>query len=512
MELFSRKKKIQATEGARGSVGVLDGITWGASASGLGGTSNEYLTYGVQVAETYRKYNGQSAYGCASVRVIVDTRTAFIAGEGIALATDDEKFSAWAQSFLRDSKLSGSGFFEAVMGTEMTGRALFMMTSRLGTFPLVKRIAYKGEAYRISSDGRTVYLKEGNTERAYPAERFLFIRTGGDDTGQDEPTTRVGLVLTDCENYERALKEIRLTNYTTSRITPTFKTESDSETTSLTANLKTAGWRIGQAFVGKAAFKYEGAPTSALDNLKTELSSTTKNISAVTGVPVHWFGWTDLMSNRATAEDLYQMIANATSRERTLIAEGMYDLIVKAQASYIDAGGTDISAINRDFTVTIPSIDYGRFESLVRALSVAYNDKAISIDDYRSYIPGIDPLETKRAVEAATEANKPEPIDLLAEDDEDEDAQATPEQKPAPQSTPLVEGAATNIASTALNGAQVASLMDLATQVSTGQLPLLVAKAIARAAFPFVDESVLSEIFTPLEGFVPESRQQEPVK
>lgn len=433
MGRFSWTKKIQATEGARGSVGILDGITWGATGGGVGGTSNEYLTYGVQVAETYRKYNGQSAYGGASVRVIVDTRTAFIAGEGIALATDDEKFAAWAQRFLRDSKLSGSGFFEAVMGTEMTGRALFMITGRLGTFPIVKRIAYKGEAYRIAADGNTVYLKDGNTERAYPAERFIFIRTGGDDSGQDEPSTRVGMVLTDCENYERALKDIRLTNYTTSRITPTFKTASDNETTALTAKLKAAGWRIGQAFVGSAAFKFEGAPTSALDNLKTELSSTTKNISAVTGVPVHWFGWTDLMSNRATAEDLYQMIANATSRERTLIAEGMYELIVKAQASYIDAGGTEISAVNSDFTVTIPSIDYGRFESLVRALSVAYNDKAISIDDYRSYIPGIDPLETKRAVDAAAEANKPEPIDLLAEDDDDE----KPGEKKPPKQEPV---------------------------------------------------------------------------
>ena len=36
---------------------------------------------------------------------------------------------------------------------------------------------------------------------------------------------------------------------------------------------------------------------------------------------------------------------------------------------------------------------------MVKALNMAYADEAISIDDYRNAIPGINPLKTAKAVE-----------------------------------------------------------------------------------------------------------------
>jgi hypothetical protein len=119
------------------------------------------------------------------------------------------------------------------------------------------------------------------------------------------------------------------------------------------------------------------------------------------------------MSNRATDDDLYQTISNGTSRERTLIAEGLYELIVKAQTLYIDAGGTELKEVNKNFTVSIPSVDYGKFESMVRALSLAYSDKIISADDYRSFIPGIDQLKTKTALAEQAKADVQDILDEL---------------------------------------------------------------------------------------------------
>jgi hypothetical protein len=69
---------------------------------------------------------------------------------------------------------------------------------------------------------------------------------------------------------------------------------------------------------------------------------------------------------------------------------------------------------------------------------------------------------------------------------------------------PAAAAGAETVQDTALNGAQVAALADLASQVALGQLPLGTARAIARAAFPAVSDQTLDSIFKPLATFTPE--------
>lgn len=79
--------------------------------------------------------------------------------------------------------------------------------------------------------------------------------------------------------------------------------------------------------------------------------------------------------------------------------------------------------------------------------------------------------------------------------------------EPTGEANPTAAAAAqsaTNVAATALNGAQVQALASLATQVATGQLPAATARAIAGAAFPTVDAAVLDSVFDPLDTFTPE--------
>lgn len=407
MGVFGRKK-IQATEGFRGDVDISDGITWSPVSSDVPGTTNTYRSYTAQVAETYRKYNGKSEWGNAQVRTIVDTRAAFIAGEGISLATKDERFAEWAKTFLKETRLSGSKFFSLVMAAEMSGLTVIVLKRKIGDYPSVEIMGCK--------------VKNGQVERPVVNKLSealsVVIKTGGDGTDSEETTTRTGLILNECETYDRAQKDLRRSNYYGARITPTWKTESDNETKSLIASIKKAGWRVGQGFIGKAALSFLTPGTGATDNLQKEMAAAAKTISAVSSIPVHWLGHTDLMSNRATADDLYQTISNGTSRERVLIAEGMYELLVKAQAAYIDSGGTEITTVTRDFTISIPSVDYGRFESMVRALSLAYSDGIISEDDYRAFIPGIDPLETKKALAHKEKADISDILDSLNEPEE----------------------------------------------------------------------------------------------
>jgi hypothetical protein len=112
------------------------------------------------------------------------------------------------------------------------------------------------------------------------------------------------------------------------------------------------------------------------------------------------------MSNRSTAETLYEMIKQHTVNERSIWESSLYDMIIKAQEMYIDSGGQEISNLDYNFEVKLPLIDFAGFLDRVKALNLAYTDEAISIDDYRNMLPGIDPYKTKRAIEKEKKSEK----------------------------------------------------------------------------------------------------------
>jgi len=80
-------------------------------------------------------------------------------------------------------------------------------------------------------------------------------------------------------------------------------------------------------------------------------------------------------------------------------------------------------------------------------------------------------------------------------------APASPPALPAPEDeeTPVAEVAAGEpVANTALNGAQISSLVNLAGSARSGELPADSAKAIAIAAFPGISEAAIAAIFDPI--------------
>jgi HK97 family phage portal protein len=71
-----------------------------------------------------------------------------------------------------------------------------------------------------------------------------------------------------------------------------------------------------------------------------------------------------------------------------------------------------------------------------------------------------------------------------------------PEQETEPQEP--VTDAPEAVADTAMNGAQIASLLTIATAAASGELPAATAKAIVQAAFPVLDASQVDAILDPL--------------
>lgn len=88
-------------------------------------------------------------------------------------------------------------------------------------------------------------------------------------------------------------------------------------------------------------------------------------------------------------------------------------------------------------------------------------------------------------------------------------AKIGPEEPAEPVADPVAGGEP--VANTALNGAQVSSLVALASKVKTGEIPKGTAIAIAKAAFPAIDAALIDAMFAPItEGTSSNQEQTNP--
>lgn len=93
-------------------------------------------------------------------------------------------------------------------------------------------------------------------------------------------------------------------------------------------------------------------------------------------------------------------------------------------------------------------------------------------------------------------------------------ANQLPTGQTSPQDAPILANAppAADVAATALNGAQISSLVDIVAKVGEGLLPLESAKAIAQASFPFLSQTVLDAIFSGLQPMIKSNLPDENLK
>lgn len=141
----------------------------------------------------------------------------------------------------------------------------------------------------------------------------------------------------------------------------------------------------------------------------------------------------------------------------------------------------------------------GDLQTRFAAYSVALNNGFLTINEVRereNYAP-IDGGDVARAPVnlAVVDSNTKEAGDVAGFIGEPEET-AEPV---AQESADIVAGAEV-VADTALNGAQVTSLVELALKVSLGELPKDSAKAIAAAAFPAISAEVIASIFEPISA------------
>jgi hypothetical protein len=189
--------------------------------------------------------------------------------------------------------------------------------------------------------------------------------------------------------------------------TPYFKCASKEESNAMQTRLASMNWKIGKILAGTAEYSLIGMTVSGKDSLEKEIITNAKMISGATGVPVHFLGFPDLMSNRSTSTDLFEFITASTAKERGVWAgfyEEMFDKVIeKANAELkqnLEPG---------KIKVEILQVSDAKIQELANIWLPLYTGGVIDLDYMLSKIPDIDPKKVK-AYKAAEDAKMLESI------------------------------------------------------------------------------------------------------
>ena len=425
--MFISKKKLKRmriqAEGNRNAIDILTTLVTQVRTGSKEINLNNFTSYDSQVNETYRMYDAVSDYGGELLKGIIETRTSFIAGEGISVYAEKKVTEKYIKKFFDLNQLNGSRLLNMVLTGEMEGKNLVILQ------PKRKEIFYKKELLkgfitarsfswyinnyeiqvnkfdtdeitRISYKSKTDEMKE----KTIPIKQAIYIKLGGSPDKIDDTPSRIHNILTDIENASRMKYDLRRNNHLFGTLTHYWQTETGSEAKAINNDVQNENWVPGKAFAGTAKFSIVGPPMGASEALTKEFLLALKIISAATGIPIHWLAWPELMSNRATAENMLEVINAATVMSRLIWNEKFKEMIIKSMDLAI-ADGLEDSSIKGDFIVKLDSVSLATIKALSETWMPLQIGEVISMATLRSKVPGIDPGEEKKMIEKEKEEN-----------------------------------------------------------------------------------------------------------
>ena len=172
----------------------------------------------------------------------------------------------------------------------------------------------------------------------------------------NETPPKTAFVLREIENLDKALWDWRKINKLFSAPTPVIYAPDKQTAKEINTWLDNENWRVGKMLIlGGQDVKFElvGWDGDGYTTLKEETQALVKTISGTTGIPVHFFGYPELLSNRDTAENLGQLIDLSTSKERRTWIGAYEEVFQKAMVISNTAFGTNLNLHAIDATVKV---------------------------------------------------------------------------------------------------------------------------------------------------------------
>jgi hypothetical protein len=374
---------------------------------------NSYNTYEEAVTEINEKYNGTADWGIWSGNII-DVRAAFIIGKGLKINKIDKSGTReleWANEFFRINDLSlylPSIFVtEAELEGKFLGR-LFWDTTPEFVFDQSKdnlgkqkgmvkvrfwswlKYKYKVENHQDDYlDYTKINYKLNGKEGEIKAPEFVYRKFGGRISDPNSAKPKIWGSLSLIDDVSAAFRDLREIDRLFGSPIPFVKVETDEAAKAVFSQLNKKNYKIKKMFVANGDFRYVSPDASGHQMIKEEIVSKIKAISGNTGVPVHFLGLPDLMSNRSTAENLMELIWASTKKEREIWESAFNEILEKAMIMWNKKSQmTPLDPMK--VYVDIPEITSKEWEQLEKNWLPLYQSHAITLETLLEKIPELD--------------------------------------------------------------------------------------------------------------------------
>lgn len=388
---------------------------------------NPYDTYDEATIELDKKYNGIADWGCYQARSIIDVRAAFTIGNGIQVVAVDpmsgkrlddpskyKKEMDFINQFIEYNNLDEEFSQDLAKEAEIEGRMLLRLKKdksisaeegargKIG----LRFLSWCTNRYRVkaSDDDYAEYeevkYNKGGQEYTLKKGDFIYKKFAGRIDKVNDIMSKTATILRLLEDLDKALNDLRHVNHLFGSPTPHFNCDDATSALALQKKLKELNWKIGRYLVTSGAtFSMVSPDASGVESLIKEVVSLAKIISGVTGIPVHFLGLPDLMSNRSVSTDMFEMIIASTNRERKTWI-GTYEELFKAALAFAnDKYGTSFRT--DVVSCSIPQVTAEKLKELVDTWLPLYNSNVIDLDYILAKIPDADVERIKGAAEAA---------------------------------------------------------------------------------------------------------------
>lgn len=316
-------------------------------------TGNKYNSYPKQVAQMDLMYRGLATWGNMITKNVIDVRAAFSTGQGLQVVKREgytkpaDRELTFIREFMQYNNLDKEIPQEYAKEAEIEGQTLFKFkpaktTGGDSTIRLLF-VPWRKCKYGITFDVNDFYTpiraKYTGSVGEYPsfdltADEFVYRRFGGSPFSTDTPT-KMAFCIGYAENLDKAIWDWREINRIHSSPTPVITLQDKEAAKEAAAYLTQKNWKIGKLLVlfnGK--FELVGWHGEGYTTLQEEMMAMVKTISGTTGIPVHFFGYPELLSNRDTADNLIELIVLATNKERKTWISAYEEIFRKAILAY----------------------------------------------------------------------------------------------------------------------------------------------------------------------------------
>jgi len=378
--------------------------------------SNTYRTYGIAVAEINKKYNGTADFGVLQTGSIIDLRAAFIIGEGLKIIKKDKDANAeydWVHEFLEYNDLDNEVVQSFASEAEIEGKIALKLAleetpesekEKKKYMVSTRYVSWTENNYEIKAhpqdymkyETMTWKPKVGDKDEVLKQHEFVYKKFGGRINLPNSATPKVMRCLTQIDNLDMALRDWREINRIFAGPLLGYEVKDAKDVKRATEALSDKNWKVKKVFVGVGKFYYASFDIKGVESLENEIVTLSKMISGTTGIPVHFLGFPDLMSNRAVAENLMQLVHAATTKERATWKGAYEEVIAKSMALYNKK--TKLTPLDhKKIGIEIPMITREHWLRLEKVYLPAAVAGKISDESFQALLPGFDvEAEAKR--------------------------------------------------------------------------------------------------------------------